>query len=147
MTCSSISFVWSYKQFCLLYFKCWVYSWEFTQGDSARWRLIIHVLDNHALDREFYHAFIHGFLEFGAISCWLLLLFEFKSMLYSCRKIDEEFFKELKLLVVLLSNVSQSEPCLAHLAQGLQGVAWLGTSNEWLENVQTSLYNADSILW
>lgn len=38
-------------------------------------------------------------------------------------KIDEEFFKELKLLVVLLSNVSQSEPCLAHLAQGLQGVA------------------------
>lgn len=38
-------------------------------------------------------------------------------------KIDEEFFKELKLLVVLLSNGSQSDPCLAHLAQGLQGVA------------------------
>jgi gamma-tubulin complex component 2 len=48
------------------------------------------------------------------ISCvyWVLL----------CRKLDEEFIKELKSLVVLLSNGSQTEPYLAHLAQGLQAV-------------------------
>ncbi|KAH9541682.1 hypothetical protein CY35_14G078000 [Sphagnum magellanicum] len=37
-------------------------------------------------------------------------------------KLDEEFIKELKSLVVLLSNGSQTEPYLAHLAQGLQAV-------------------------
>lgn len=38
------------------------------------------------------------------------------------QKLDEEFIKELKSLVVLLSNGSQTEPYLAHLAQGLQAV-------------------------
>jgi sRNA-binding regulator protein Hfq len=34
----------------------------------------------------------------------------------------QESIKELKSLVVLLSNGSQTEPYLAHLAQGLQAV-------------------------
>lgn len=37
-------------------------------------------------------------------------------------KIEEEFDKELKKLVVLLTNGSQTDPYLAHLAHGLQGV-------------------------
>lgn len=37
------------------------------------------------------------------------------------RKIDEEFKAELKELIFLLINHSQTEPYFAHLAQALQG--------------------------